>query len=178
VLERVHLCRLESAGDVVTDQPKPISALERGKRFRRISAIGSDLGFVGEIEYRHVYSQSGGAQYCIGPTADDDIMILYAEAFERDADPEEFNLDAVIAHECGHQRIIRDPKIREICAKVPSAAFEEVLASLVGAILLGDTASGRTLLWRAATELSDMGMSDSGAVLLVERVKHFLEGSP
>ena len=160
------------------DQPEPISAKDADARLARIIAISVQLGFTGSVQYRHVYSQSGGAQYCIGPTADDDIMVVYAEAFEFDADPEEYNLDAMIAHECGHQRIIRNPKVRGIWAKFPSAAFEEVLASLVGAVLLGDTASARTLVWRAATELSDMGMPDSGAVLLVERVKHFLEESP
>ena len=92
------------------DQADPISAEELETRHRRVMSISVDLGFVGSVEYRHVYSRSGGAQYGIGPSADDDIMVLYAEAFERDADPADFNLEALIAHECGHQRLHRDQK--------------------------------------------------------------------
>ena len=114
------------------DQPDPISAVELEARLRRVMAVSVDLGFVGSVEYRHVYSRTGGAQYCIGPSADDDIMVLYAEAFERDADPADFNLEALIAHECGHQRLHRDQKYRLVMEKFPEN-FEEILASLVGA---------------------------------------------
>lgn len=159
----------------MADQPKPISAFERGKRFRRISAIGRDLGFVGEIEYRHQSSKSGGAQYCIGPTVDDDIMAVYAKAFERDADPDDYTLDAIIAHEIGHQKVIRDPNVRAVFADYPGEAFEEILASLVGSILLGGTKSSRTLIWKASAELTDMGMSDEDVILFVEELLSILE---
>src|SRR6202041_2719843 len=97
-------------------------------------------------------------QYCIGPSADDDIMVLYAEAIERDADPEDFKLDALIAHECGHQRLIRDAKLRPLVAKFPGEDFEEILASLVGFILLGESESAQTLRWKATAELHDLGV--------------------
>ncbi len=127
------------------DQPSPISTTELQARRRRISAISVALGFVGHVEYRHVYSRSGGAQYGIGPSVDDDIMVLYAEAFERDADPEDFGLEALIAHECGHQRLHRDSKLRAVLAKFPGERFEEILASVVGAILLDESESAQTL---------------------------------
>jgi hypothetical protein len=44
---------------------------------------------------------------------------VYAEAFERDNDPDDFRLEALIAHECGHQRLHRDPKLRSVLAKFP-----------------------------------------------------------
>ena len=159
----------------MSDQPKPISALERGKRFRRISAIGRDLGFVGEIEYRHVFSRSGGAQYGIGPTAEDDIMILYAEGFERAANPEDFPLEAMVAHECGHQRLHRDPRLREVMAQFPGEDFEEILASLVGCVLLGDGVPARLLLCRAVAELGDRRISGKEAFSMAERLIRVLE---
>jgi hypothetical protein len=143
-------------------------------RLRRVSEISVELGFVGSVEYRHVYSRSGGAQYCVGLSAADDIMVVYAEAFEREADPEDFALEAMIAHECGHQRIIRDSKVRTVFEKLPSDELEEILASLVGSVLLGDTKSAQTLLWKAFAELGDLGMSDDAAVDFVVRMQRIL----
>jgi len=140
-------------------QPSPISATEMESRLRRIRAMSLDLGFVGKVEYRHVYSQSGGAQYCIGPSVDDDIMVVYAEAFDRNADPEDFSLEAMIAHECGHQRLHRDSKMRKVLTKFPGDALEEIVASVLGAILLGKSESAQTLKWKAAAELTDLGVT-------------------
>ena len=113
------------------DQLAPISATEMEARLCRIVAISAGLGVIGSVEYRHVHSQSGGAQYCIGPSADDDIMVVDAEAFERDADPQDFRLDAMIAHECGHQRLLRDPRLIPLAVRFPGEDYEETLASLM-----------------------------------------------
>src|SRR5205807_2707778 len=101
------------------EEPKPISRAEHRARTRRTSRIARTLGFPGRVEYSHVYSRSGGAQYCIGPSAEEDLLILYAESFERDADPDDFSLEALIAHECGHQRLIRNRNLQTILAKFP-----------------------------------------------------------
>jgi hypothetical protein len=156
------------------DQPAPISSGSQRMRIQRIAGIGSDLRFVGTVEYRHVYSQSGGAQYCTGPSAEDDIIVVYAEAFERDANPDDFSLEAMIAHECGHQRLIREPNLRGFLAKFPGEALEEILASIVGSILLGETESSKTLVWKATAELGDMSMASEGAVQFVERLRRLL----
>jgi hypothetical protein len=94
-----------------------------------VSRLARGLRFVGHIEYRHVYSQTGGAQYGRGSAAEEDLLTVYAEAFERDADPDDFSLAAMIAHECGHQILARHPRIAKRVAGV-SAASEEILASL------------------------------------------------
>jgi hypothetical protein len=155
-------------------EPKPISEAERRKRLERIAEISSELGFVGSVTYVHAYSQSGGAQYCIGPSASDDIMVLYAEAFERDADPEDFPLDAMIAHECGHQHLLRRPKLHQVLAQYPGADFEEILASVVGSLLLGDTESAKILRWKAEAELTDMGLSVEYSKRYVENLQTLL----
>jgi hypothetical protein len=138
-------------------------------------AISVDLGFVGSVEYRHVYSQSGGAQYCIGPSADDDIMAVYAEAFERDANPDDFHLDAMIAHECGHQRLHRDPNFRPLVAKFPGEDFEEILASLVGSLIVRESESAETLVWKAIMDLGNMRVSPESVVPFVDRLRKLLE---
>ena len=147
-------------------QPEPISAKENRQRLQRICKISVDLGFTGIVEYRHAYSRSGGGQYCIGPDA---------EAFERDADPDDYSLDAIIAHECGHQRLHRIPELRAIMEQYPGEAFEEILASLVGCILLGDAESGQTLLFRATSELGDLGIPSEVCALLSLRITRQLE---
>jgi len=154
----------------VNDQPEPISRAEQRARIRRITEIADGFGFTGDVEYRHVYSRSGGAQYGIGPSADDDIMVVYAEAFERDADPDDFRLETLIGHECGHQRLHRNPKLRLVLAKFPGEEFEEILASLIGSILLGESDSSKTLVWKAAAELTDLGVTIEYAEHLVERM--------
>jgi hypothetical protein len=158
----------------VIGAPRSISVSEQQRRIRRVTSLCAELGFVGNIEYRHVYSQSGGAQYCIGPTADDDIMVLYAEAFERDANPEDYDLEALIAHECGHQRLHRDANLRSVLDKFPGDHFEEILASLVGSILLGGSGTAQTLVLKATAELTDLGVSPDHARGFLERLERLL----
>jgi hypothetical protein len=62
--------------------------------------------------------------------------MVYAEAFDRDADPEDFSRRAMIAHERGHQILARDPRPAPRLAGASPAA-EGVLASLLGAMVTG-----------------------------------------
>lgn len=156
------------------DQPDPISAAEQRSRLKRITDIVADLGFVGGVEYRHLYSQSGGAQYCIGPSVADDIIAVYAEAFERDADPDDFSLTAMIAHECGHQRLTRNPNLRRVLLKFPGTDLEEVLASVVGSILLGETEASKELVWKATAELGRLRLSSEATLGFIERLRDLL----
>lgn len=160
-------------------EPEPISAVRRRARIGRLRQLARRLGFVGHLEYRHVYSRSGGAQYCIGPSEAEDLLVVYAEAFERDANPQDFALEAIIAHECGHQALVRNPRLAAILAKL-GQEFEEVLASLIGAILVEHLHSGsfETLVWKASAELTDLGIPSDSCVDFVERLdqllRHFL----
>ena len=102
-------------------------------------------------------------------------MILCAEAFERDADPDDYDLDAIIAHECGHQRLHRVPELRAIMEQYPGEAFEEILASFVGCILMGEAESAWMLLSRATSELGDLGIPSEVCALLSLRITRQLE---
>jgi hypothetical protein len=42
--------------------PEPLSATELAARLKRAETIARRLGFRGLVEYRHVYTQTGGAQ--------------------------------------------------------------------------------------------------------------------
>ena len=136
--------------------------------------IAEAFGFVGNVEYRHVYSQTGGAQYGRGSTEETDLLTVYAEAFERDADPEDFTLEGMIAHECGHQILARHPRIAKRVAGV-SEASEEILASLLGAMICHDETDRVTLYAKATAELLDRGQSAEAASCQLQELWDQLE---
>lgn len=72
-------------------RPRPITASERLARQQRAAHIARRMGFVGRVEYRHVFSQAGGAQYGLATAPEQDLLTVYAEAFTRDADPDDFS---------------------------------------------------------------------------------------
>ncbi len=146
----------------MTPSPGSLTTAERRARRDRAAAIARQLGFVGRVEYRHIYSQTGGAQYGRGNTPEDDLLTVYAEAFERDADPEDFSLEAMIAHECGHQLLARHPRLAKRVVGI-SEASEEILASLLGAMLCNSDVDRVTLFAKAAAELLDRGVSAESA---------------
>src|SRR3954447_9599319 len=106
--------------------PQPIGPAEARRRQSVALQLARELGFVGRVEYRHVYSQSGGAQYGRGAAAGSDLLTVYAEAFDRDAKPDDFSLSAIIAHERGHQLSARHPRLSVLLAS-SSVTGEEVL---------------------------------------------------
>jgi len=135
--------------------------------------LARSVGFIGRVEYRHVFSQSGGAQYGRGSSESDDLLTVFAEAFARDADPDDFSLRAIIAHERGHQLIARHPFL----AGVPLAA-EEVLASILGAIVLGAGSDRDALLAKATAEVLAGGTPPDDAVRLIGDLWDALEELP
>src|SRR6266852_8123920 len=114
--------------------PQPISPAERRALQRRVAQIARRLGFVGRVEYRHVYSKAGGAQYGLAASAEHDLLLVYAEAFERDAASDDFSLEAILAHERAHQLMARHPRLAPRIAGRISLGSEEILASILGAI--------------------------------------------
>jgi hypothetical protein len=155
-------------------EPRPLTPAERRARRRRAARFARDLGFVGRIEYRHVYSQTGGAQYGRGSKAEGDLLTIYAEAFERDADPEDFSLRAMIAHECGHQILARHTRIAKRVAGI-SEASEEILASLLGAMICQDDVDRDTLFAKALAELLDRGQNAEAAIRQLQELWDLLE---
>lgn len=160
---------------MATRSPKPLPEERRRARRERAARIARKLGFVGRIEYRHVYSQSGGAQYGQGITAEEDLLIVYAEAFERDADPEDFSLKAIIAHECGHQLLARHSRIARRVAGRLSPASEEIVASLLGAMISTTDSDRDALIVKAIGELIDHGESPEMATSRLQELWELLE---
>ena len=154
--------------------PGPLTPVERRARRNRAARIARQLGFFGSVEYRHVYSQTGGAQYGRGNTPEEDLLTVYAEAFERDADPEDFSLKAMIAHECGHQLLARHPRIAKRVTGI-SEASEEILASLLGAMICEADADRVTLFAKATAELLDRGQSAESANRQLQLLWNLLE---
>lgn len=116
-------------------QPPPISTDEQRRRLQRVDRIARSLGFAGRIEYRHESRATGGAQIGLAKKMTEDCLVVDARAFERDADPDDFSLEAIIAHERGHQILHRHPMLGRLMATGVSTVSEEVMASLVGSVL-------------------------------------------
>lgn len=155
--------------------PDPIPPAESRRRRGVAMRLARSLGFIGRVEYRHVYSQTGGAQYGRGTGEGGDLLTVYAEAFERDADPEDFSLRAILAHERGHQLLARHPRLSARLSSV-SLAAEEVLASLLGALVLGEGPDRDALIAKATAEVLTGGIGPVDAVRLVENLWEVLEG--
>ena len=157
-----------------TPEPRPLTLSEQRVRRRRAARIAQQLGFVGRVEYRHIYSQSGGAQYGRGATEQEDLLAVYAEAFDRDANPEDFSMEAILAHERGHQLLARHSRIAKRVAGV-SEASEEILASLLGAMICDDDTDRVTLLAKATAELLDRGQTAEAANRQLQQLWDLLE---
>ncbi len=146
--------------------PEPIDAAELRRRRARARRLALDVGFIGHVEYRHVATQSGGAQYGRGVGDRGDVLMVYAEAFDRDADPEDFSLRAIIAHERGHQLLAQHPRLAPRLAGL-SLGAEEVLASLLGAMVVGEGPDRDALIAKATAEVLAGGQSPEAVVRLV-----------
>jgi hypothetical protein len=142
---------------MATPFPPPLTSAKQRARRNRAARIARELGFVGHVEYRHVYSQTGGAQYGLGSAAEEDLLTVYAEAFERDADPEDFSLEAILAHERGHQLLARHSRIAKRVRGRISTASEEILASLLGAMISVAEVDRDALVAKATAELLSHG---------------------
>lgn len=154
--------------------PAP-TAEDRRTRHPRDARLARRLGFVGRVENRHVYSLAGGAQYGRGPRAADDLLIVYAEAFERDADPDDFSLAAIIAHERGHQLLARHPRIAKRISGRLSIGGEEILASILGAMIAKVEADRDALLAKATVELLGTGEPANTAIRRIMELGEMLE---
>ncbi|HEX4793461.1 MAG TPA: hypothetical protein VH370_06700 [Humisphaera sp.] len=121
-----------------------------------------------------MYSQTGGAQYGQGSTIAQDLLMAYAEAFDRDADPDDFSLRAILAHERGHQLLARHPGLKAK-ARGMSIDTEEILASLLGAILCDHDADGDSLIAKATIELLAHGDSVEVAVRRLQELSALLK---
>jgi hypothetical protein len=155
-------------------EPRPLTPGEQRARRRRVARIARKRGFVGRVEYRHVYSQTGGAQFGRGSSQEADLLTVYAEAFERDADPEDFSLEAIIAHECGHQILARHPRIAKRVEGI-SEASEEILASLLGAMICNEDTDRVTLYAKAIAELLTHGQSVEATTRQLQELWNLLE---
>jgi hypothetical protein len=150
--------------------PPRLTAEQRKARLLRVRRISESLGFVGKVEYRHVRTLAGGAQYGRGASESEDLLIVYSEAFERDADPDDFSLTAILAHERGHQILARHPRLSKRIDGI-SDASEEILASIVGSLICDDATDRDNLLRKALGEMLDCGID---AQIAVRRLRDFV----
>src|SRR5262249_35957879 len=123
----------------------------------------------------HVYSLAGGAQYGLGVEPNQDLLIVYAEAFERDADPDDFSLEAIVAHERGHQLLARHPPLARNLPQRWSGASEQLVASLLGSLLVDKEKDQQDLVLKALFEADKRGLERDRALLLILGLRALLE---
>lgn len=155
--------------------PTSISESKERDRHRQIEKIARCMGFVGRVEYQHIRTHSGGAHYGLGTTIESDLLVVSDRAFERDADPNEFSLEAIIAHECGHQVLFRNASI---LARLPVSLpleSEEVLASLIGSLLVTEIKDRDDLIMKAIFDELACGVPEEAAIPLAHDLRNVLE---
>lgn len=133
-------------------QPSAITFTERARRIDLVRQLAAKVGFCGRVEYRHRYDSSGPAQIRLGAKIGDDVMLVFAEAFDWKEDSRHFSLEAVLAHECGHQVFHHHPMLRRLFARDLSIHLEEIAASIIGALLVTNVADHDALLDKAVGE--------------------------
>lgn len=158
-------------------RPGPISKAACEARQRRAARIAAGFGFVGRVKYWHVYSQAGGAQFGLAASPQQDLLIVYAEAFERDADPNDFSLEAILAHERGHQLLARHKRLTRNLPAEWSGISEEIVASLLGSLLVSDEKDRQDLMLKALFEANRHGLESNDAAPLLIELRALLERS-
>lgn len=102
------------------------------------------------------------------------MLTVYAEAFERDGDPEDFSLVAIVAHERGHQLLARHPHLIKRVEGI-SIATEEILSSLIGAMLCSAESDRDSLMAKATVELINYGEAVDSAIRRLQKLWNLLE---
>jgi predicted Zn-dependent protease len=103
------------------------------------------------------------------------VLIVYAEAFERDANPEDFSLAAILAHERDHQLLARHARIAKRVKGRISDASEEILVSVLGSLLCEDETDRDSLMFKAVAELIERGESADAAFKRLQELRDLFE---
>jgi hypothetical protein len=103
------------------------------------------------------------------------LLVVYSRTFERDADPESFSLEAIVAHERGHQLLVRHPALARAGSGIMAIVGEEVLPSIVGAIICRRRKDRDALEGKATYELIMQGNDAFAAAELVQSLRTDME---
>lgn len=122
-----------------------------------------------------MFSGSDGAQFGLASDPKQDLLAVDAEAFLRDADRDDFSLEAMIAHERGHQIVCRNKQLQELFGGKVAPATEEILASLAGSWLVEVDCDRQSLVLKALDEALQCGLTVAEATELVTELRALLE---
>ena len=88
---------------------------------------------------------------------------------------EDFSLNAILAHECGHQLVFRHPKLSRWLQGKVTPLSEEALASLIGSLLVSDVDDHNNLTMKSICDVVNCGVETSRAHKLILSVRSVLE---
>jgi hypothetical protein len=84
-------------------------------------------------------------------------------------------LEAMIAHECGHQLLARHPRLTRNLPPTWSGVSEEIVASLLGSLLVEEENDQRDLLLKALFEAEKQDLAADPAMVLIRELRALLE---
>ena len=94
---------------------------------------------------------------------------------DRDVDPDDFSLESVIAHERGHQLLARHQRLIRNLPPSWSNITEEIVASLLGSILVEEENDRQDLILKAMFDASRQGLGLAHATALITELRLLLE---
>ena len=104
----------------------------------------------------------------------DDLLAVYADAFERDADPDDFSLESIVAHERGHQLLARHPRLVRSLPGPWSSTSEEIVASLLGSLVADREQDQQDLLAKALFDADQEGRDPAQTALFIVELRALL----
>lgn len=158
-----------------SDQPPAITLTERARRIDLVRHSAAKLGFRGRVEYWHRYGSEGPAQVRLGANITQDVLRVFSQVFERENDPQQFSLEAIVAHECGHQVFHRHRLLHRWFGSRVSLSHEEIIASLIAALLVASRTDKDALLDKAFSDALETGISGPEATSMINGLRAVLE---
>lgn len=155
--------------------PKPITLTERARRIDLVRQLAKKLRFCGRVEYHHRFSSAGPAQIRFGSKIVDDVMRVFAQAFDWSEDSQHFSPEAIMAHECGHQVFHRHRHLRRWFGSDISESHEEIVASLIGSLLVTSAADNDALRDKALGDALEAGTNPVDVTAMINGLRKFLE---
>ena len=92
-----------------------------------------------------------------------------------DADPAEYSLRAILAHERGHQILARHARISRMVAGRVGDVGEEILASLLGSMVCANETDRDCLVLKAAAELVGRDVNPDDAYEQLQKLHNIFE---
>jgi hypothetical protein len=84
-------------------------------------------------------------------------------------------LEAILAHERGHQLLVRHPRLARLVPKPMSLTTEEILSSLLGSLLVEHPKDKQDMMMKALAEAAQTGRDVNQLEAELEEIRTMME---